>query len=46
MIFDGEYEFESNHGLLYASPGQDVDCGPPADRETIWSGPPVLQATG
>jgi hypothetical protein len=30
----------------YTSPGQDVDRGPPADRETIYGGPPVHQARG
>jgi hypothetical protein len=30
----------------YTSPEQDVGRGPPADRETILGGPPVLQARG
>jgi hypothetical protein len=31
-------------GTSYGSPRQDVDRCPPADRETILGGPPVLQA--
>jgi hypothetical protein len=31
---------------VYVSRGQDVDRGPPMDRETILGGPPVLHARG
>jgi hypothetical protein len=43
-----DYRFDTpwRGGTVHSSPGQDVDRGPPVDRETISGGPPVLHARG